>query len=366
MSTKRSVPLPTEQRRLDTEFKTAAREGATAQIGIGVAVLLVICYLAKPVLITLIVSALIAFTLEPVVIGLEHIRVPRATGSMVAVLLLLAVAYGASYWSYNRALGFAEELPRYATKIRSALSHVRQQTSQLEQAKNKILQQEPQSKSTAIPVKVQNGSPALTDHLGTASEVVSSLAFIPFLVYFMLNWHQHARRKTVRLFSPENRETAHAALGEISSMMRTFIAGNFVIGVCLSLASMALFALLKLPYFYFLGFISGFLSLIPYLGVVLAIIAPLIVGLGILSNSGIVTIVVVLIGLHVLAIDVLYPKFIGSRAQLNPLTVIIVLLVWGWMWGAIGLVLATPIAATVKIICDHVDRLQSVGDWLGE
>jgi predicted PurR-regulated permease PerM len=182
----------------------------------------------------------------------------------------------------------------------------------------------------------------------------------------MLNWHRHARRKTVKLFSEENRATAHAALGEISSMMRTFIAGNFVIGVCLSLASMLLFAVLKLPYFYFLGFISGFLSMVPYLGVILAIVTPLIVGMGTLSSSGMLAIVVVLIVLHLLGMNVLYPKFIGSRAQLNPLVVTIALLVWGWMWGAIGLILAIPIASAVKIICDHVDRLHPVGEWMGE
>lgn len=64
--------------------------------------------------------------------------------------------------------------------------------------------------------------------------------------------------------------------------------------------------------------------------------------------------------------NVLYPKLIGSMAQLNPLVVVIALLVWGWMWGAMGLILAIPIAATIKIICDNVERLHSVGEWMGE
>lgn len=366
MSTKRAIPLQRENEGLEEEFRAATRTNATAQAGIAIAVLLVMCYVAKLVLVTLIVSIFLAFMLEPIVIGLGHLRFPRPAGSFIAVLLLLAVAYFVSSWSYDRAVSFADDLPNYATQIRSALSHVRQKTSRLEQAKDKIIQSEPSGKSSAVPVKVLDGGSPLTRQIGAASTVAFALAFVPFLVYFMLTWHQHARQKTVKLFGSEHRASAHSALGEISSMMRTFIAGNFILGIFLSVCSMIVFAILHLPYFYFLGFISGFLSLIPYLGVILAIAAPALVGLGRLSSSGVLTVVIVVLALHIIAMNVLYPKLIGSRAQLNPLVVIIGLLVWGWMWGAMGLVLAIPIVAAIKIICDHVERLHTVGEWMGE
>jgi len=71
-------------------------------------------------------------------------------------------------------------------------------------------------------------------------------------------------------------------------------------------------------------------------------------------------------GLHLIALNVLYPKFLGNRLQLNPLTVTIALLVWGWLWGAVGLVLAIPITAAMKIVFDHVQSLKGYGAWLGE
>jgi predicted PurR-regulated permease PerM len=64
--------------------------------------------------------------------------------------------------------------------------------------------------------------------------------------------------------------------------------------------------------------------------------------------------------------NVLYPKVIGKRLQLNPLLVTIALLVWGWIWGALGLILAVPIMGVVKIICDHVTSLRRFGEWMGE
>jgi predicted PurR-regulated permease PerM len=65
-------------------------------------------------------------------------------------------------------------------------------------------------------------------------------------------------------------------------------------------------------------------------------------------------------------LNVLYPKIIGKRLQLNPLAVTLALLFWGWLWGAMGLILAVPITAALKIIFDHVEGLRPWGAWLGE
>jgi len=326
---------------------------------------LAVCYVAKLVLITLMVSVLLAFVLEPVVSLLQKIRMPRAAGAFLAILLMLAATYGASYFMYARAVSFAHELPQYAQRIRGMVAHVRERTNELEKTTQQVLPQEKGGKK-ATPVTVENQGGLVAANLGAATEVVLTLIFIPFLVFFMLSWQEHARTKSVQLFSPENRSTAYVTLGHISAMMRSFIAGNFVIGLFMSVCSMIVFGLLGLPYFYFLGFISGFLSLMPYLGIILAMLPPLAAGMGVLGETGLLIIAATVLGLHLLAMNVLYPKVLGKRLQLNPLVVTISLLVWGFIWGAMGLILAVPIMAAIKIICDHVTSLQPVGEWMGE
>ena len=192
------------------------------------------------------------------------------------------------------------------------------------------------------------------------------VAFIPFLIYFMLSWQEHVRTKTVQLFREEHRSTAYVTLGQISLMLRSFIAGNFIIGLFIGIGSMVVFGFLGLPYFYFLGLISGFLSLVPYLGVLLALLPPLAAGLGALNLTSFIIIGGTVFGLHIFAMNVLYPKVLGKRLQLNPLVVSIALLMWGWMWGAMGLILAVPIMGAVKIICDHVSALRPIGAWMGD
>jgi predicted PurR-regulated permease PerM len=134
----------------------------------------------------------------------------------------------------------------------------------------------------------------------------------------------------------------------------------------MSAVSITVFGFLGLPYFYFIGVISGFLSLMPYLGVVLAAVPPLAAGIGSLHDTGLIIVIGTVLGLHIFSMNVLYPKVIGKRLQLNPLLVTIALLVWGWIWGALGLILAVPIMGVIKIICDHVTSLRRFGEWMGE
>src|ERR1039457_6532664 len=96
------------------------------------------------------------------------------------------------------------------------------------------------------------------------SEMVLAITFVPFLVFFMLSWQDHVRSASVMLFSMENRNTAYVRLGLIARMIRSFIVGNFIIGVFLAACSIAVFGMMGLPYFHFLGAMSGVLSLIPY------------------------------------------------------------------------------------------------------
>jgi predicted PurR-regulated permease PerM len=285
------------------------------------------------------------------------------------VLLLLGLMYAGSYFFYNRAVSFIQELPKYSQRFRGVISHVRQKTQQLEQTTKKVLPDENSSKpKNSVPVTVQNtsGSGMLTEHLQTVTEIAAAIGFVPFLVYFMLSWQEHARTKTVQLFRPEYRSTAYVTLGQISMMMRSFITGNFIIGLFMGICSVVVFGFLHLPYFYFLGFISGFLSLVPYLGVILAILPPLAAGMGSLSTTGMIIVGVTVLGLHIFSMNVLYPKVLGSRLQLNPLVVTMSLLIWGWIWGAMGLILAVPMMAAIKIICDHITALRPIGSWMGE
>jgi predicted PurR-regulated permease PerM len=309
-------------------------------------------------------SMLLAFILAPLVDFLQRFRAPRALASFFAVMLLLGVLYGVTYASYNEAVTFMDDLPKYSSKIRATVIRFRQQAESLRRS-TEILPP-PEGKNILTVRPASSWTDLLTRGFGSLSQVLLAGTFVPFLVYFMLSWQQHVRSATVMLFRMEHRNTAYVTLGLIAKMMRSFVVGNLLVGVFMSVVSTIVFALLHLPFFYFVGPISGFLSLVPYLGVVLAVVPPLVVSIGQIQSSDVIMVVLSVFALHLFSLNILYPKFLGNKLQLNPLAVTLSLLFWGWLWGAMGLLLAIPLTGTLKIVFDHVDRFRPYGAWLGE
>ena len=352
--------------RSELEQQRIQRVQAAALVILATGAVLSLLYVAKLILVVILTSILLAFVLAPVADGLSDFRVPRALGSVIAVFLLVASIATVSYLSYARAVEFISQVPEYKIRLKHIVDEIRQQAEQFEKTTETYLPPEPEEKNS-VTVRQSSGlRDYLSKNAASVSQDVLAVTFIPFLVYFMLSWQDHVRAASVMLFKMENRNTAYVTLGLIAAMIRSFIVGNFVIGLFLSAASIAAFGLMGLPYFYFLGVLSGFLSLIPYLGVVLAILPPVIVGLGYLTTATFVLTCGIVVGLHLFAMNVLYPMVLGKRLQLNPLAVTISLLFWGWLWGAMGLILAVPLTGALKIICDNIERLRPYGAWMGE
>ena len=124
---------------------------------------------------------------------------------------------------------------------------------------------------------------------------------------------------------------------------------------------------IHLPYPLLAGPVSGFLSLVPYVGLPLALIPPAIVAIGGGHALGSFLIILFVIAmLHLIALNLLYPKIVGSRVHLNPLVVTVALMFWGFLWDAAGLLLAIPLTAALKAVCDNVKSLRPFGKFLGD
>jgi len=349
-------------------LQASIKAGSVAQIVVAVIAVLGLIYLLKLVLVTTLTSVLLAFILEPLVGALVRIRVPRVAAALFAVVLLVGLAGGLTSFFYGRAVDFARQLPKYSGKIRSTLADLREQTNQIEESTRAVIAS-PRTGKAPLAVEVQEApglSRVISASGGTLGEVLLAVTFVPFLVYFMLTWKDHAHSATVRLFPKEHRLVAHRTVGRISAMIRSFIAGNALVGLINTLVSGIVFWQLGIPYFYFLGIISGFASLVPNLGVFLALLPPLAGGIGLLNKSGVGIVVITVVGLHVLSMNVLFPKIVGKRLRLNPLAITLALLFWAWIWGAMGLILAVPLVGATKIICDYVEPLRGLGAWLGD
>jgi predicted PurR-regulated permease PerM len=348
-------------------LQTSIQISTVAQIVVATIAVIGLIYLLKLVLVTTLTAMLLAYMLEPPVRWLGHLRVPRWIGAFVVVLLALTACGGLVYFSYNSVVQFTDQLPAYSAHIRNAVGRIRDPAYQMEKQAQSIVEAPGGKPPISVRVDEPRGLAGLiSKNSGTILDVVLAIGFVPFLVYFMLTLKDHTHVATVRLFPKEYRLLAHRTVGKISEMIRVYIIANVLVGVLNSGLCTIVFWTLGIKYSYFIGPVCGFVGLIPYLGVFVSLLPPLAVGADTLNKTGVFVVVAALVIIHLLTMNVLYPKFVGKRLQLNPLGVSLSLLFWAWIWGPVGLILAIPLLGAAKIVCDYIEPLQSVGLWLGE
>lgn len=333
------------------------------QIALAAAATVALCYFGRLVIMPTLMGVAFALLLAPAVDACARIRIPRSLSALLLITLTLAVMYAATHLLYDLLNEFLDELPRHSARFDAFFDAIRQRLDSIAKTTRLLASQPEPSIAVRQPIDwpklVIGGANSLGEFLFITS-------FVPFITYFLLTWQTHLYRATVRMFSIDRRSEVERTMGQIAAMMRSVLVGNLVVGLLIGVLSSVLFALVGVPYFYILGFVSGLLSMVPYLGSVLAVLPPLLLGLGQMTGSGVLALGMGVLLLHLLAINLLVPKMIGKRVQVNPLAATLSLLLWGVLWGGIGLLLAVPIAAAIKIVCDHIEPLHRIGDWLGD
>ena len=387
---------------LDSTTEAAREARRAAPLIIAMGVIIAILYFGRVLFITSIIAVTIAFILEPFVGLLMRIHLPRSLASFVVCTVALLLLYVCGLGAYSQLSGLYEDLPKYGQRIGDIVDGVQQRISSLEEQTYRMLvparqrqQQEEEERLRAQQAKgksakkgtAQAPPPAIgpaaiqevrihpertavgdyiQSHLNSFYQILLMASFIPFLVYFMLSWRDHINRSFLQLFHGEDRLVAARSMQGIAVIVRAFVVGNFLLGLLLASLSSVVFWAMRLPYPLLVGPLSGFMSLIPYVGLPLAVIPPLFAALGINTVPMYVGVVVAVAMLHLVALNLLYPKIVGSRVHLNPLVVTFSLMIFGFLWDAPGLLLAIPLTAALKAVCDNVKGLRPIGKFLGD
>lgn len=376
--------------------RTRIQSVALAVTGLGSAIALL--YFGRAFWITLVVSVVLAFMLEPFVGLLRRLKLPRSVASFIVCTTALLVVYTIGVLLVTQFASVADDLPAYSQRLNELVDGVAARMESAEQTAYKLLvprrfqRQDPQPEPQPAPparkrrqiptppaqpppvqeVRIHEERPPLFAYVaGYVSSLYQTLlmvSFIPFLVYFMLSWREHVHRSVLAIYGAgRERTVAGRSLQAIASIARAYVVGNFILGILISVISSIIFWSWDLPYWLLLGFISGFLSLVPYVGLPLAVFPPLAAALIVYTTlTPYLIITAEVAGLHLLALNLLYPFIVGARVHLNPLAVTVALMFWGTIWGGIGLVLAIPITAAVKAVLDNDEDLAGFGRLLGD
>lgn len=339
-------------------------------------------HLASPVLLPVAIAVLVFYALSPVVDGVTRLRLPRAVASVLVVLSLVVAVFGGAMALWPQVDAVIARIPDGAAKLRlslrrargglsdSALERVQAAARALDSAAAEATQ--PATRRPGVtrveveqPIRVSDwlwtGSIGAIGALGQAITVL-------FLTIFLLNEDDKFKRKLVRQMETlGSKRITVTILNDIQRRIQSFLWVQMSASLLVALATGAALWALEVEQPAAWGLFAGLMNLVPYFGALVVAMVMVAVGylqFGTLQGAALLASTT----LTITTIEGMFitPHFISRAASLNRVAIFVAIAFWSWAWGVPGMLLAVPLLMVVKAICDHVEGLKSVGDFLGE
>jgi predicted PurR-regulated permease PerM len=338
---------------------------------------------AREVFIPIVLSVLISYALEPVVVWLMRARVPRLVASfLVMVMLAGSVGYGA--WSLSDdATAFLARLPEAAQNFRvamrrddtgepGAIAKVQEAAQELQRTADEAAGPNPAPRGVQ---RVQVEEPAfnIREYLtwGSASVLAfgGQLVLVLFFVFFLLASGDLFKRKLVKLAGPslERKKITVQILDEINTQIARFLFVRVVTSIVVGVATWLAFRMVGLEQAALWGLAAGVFNTIPYFGPVIVAAGTAVVAF---LQFGTIEMAVYVSGLSLVITTLegwlLTPWLTSRTARTNEIAMFVGLIFWSFVWGVWGTLLAVPMLVAVKACCDRIEDLKPIGELLGE
>jgi predicted PurR-regulated permease PerM len=332
--------------------------------GILLVLLMAFCFFASSFCITLLLAAFLAILVDPVVTRFERWHVPRPASAGIIILSGMLFFCFLTYAFYNRISDLVEAVPQYAEQIREAIGPFSQKIARVQETAGSLNPDASTKKITEVKIKEPPSWPSyIIRGVGPVWGAIIIVGVVPFLMFFNLIRKEQMNQRLANTLGATI--DVPQFVGRVTTMVRGFAAGNLVIGSAMAAVTVLVLLALKVQGAVGLGIASGFLNLIPFLGVVLAIVVPVAAALLQFHTAApFAVIVLTVVCLHVISANYLIPKIVGSRVSIGPVAATAGILFWGWLWGLIGILLAVPLTALVKIGADSHPSLIHISNLL--
>ena len=348
-------------------------------------------YLAREVLVPVALAILLSFVLSPPVRFLQRWKTPRSLAVIVVVLFAFAAIFALGSFMVAQVNQLAGDLPTYQTTLREKINSVRNVaggTGTLERASNILrdLGKEIDKPDTAppvdktldadrsvarpIPVEVRQPDPGafrtLVSLISPLIQPLTATGIVVIFVIFILLQRVDLRNRLIRLAGSRDLQRTTTALDDagerLSRLLLSQLALNAAFGVVIGIGLW----IIGIPSAPLWGILAAVLRFVPYIGAVISAVFPLILaaavghGWSMVLWTGLFFVVVETVSGHVIE-----PLLYGRSTGLSPVAVVASATFWTWLWGPIGLVLATPLTICLVVLGTHVERLKFLDVLLG-
>ena len=337
---------------------------------------------ASAVFIPVLLGLLFSYALSPVVNSLQLRRIPRALSAAVLIVGILSGIGSAGYSLSDDASNLISSLPVAAQKLRhvvrsvpgksdNALETVQKAATQLEQAAEETSRAEPVSRGVQR-VQIEKPKFDIKDYLwdGTLGllGILYQVGMVALIAFFLMVSGDSYRLKLVKLAGPtfSKKKVTLQALNQINQQIQRYMLVQLFTSLLVGAATWLIFLVIGVDNAAVWGIAAGILDLIPFIGSVVITMSSALVSFlqfGTLEMALLVGGVSLL--LHIIEAFLLTPWLTSRANKMNPLAIFVGVFAWGWLWGVWGLLLAVPIMVVIKAICDRIDDLNPVGEFLG-
>ncbi len=320
-------------------------------------------YIGQDIVMPLFFALLIAILLDPIVSFFQRMRLPRTLAISLALTVGILFIGGLIYFLSVQLSLFNESLPMFKEKFKLVL----------DQSKNWV-SSEFNISMNSINTQIDNWSKSLFEGTGavigytvmTLTELIIVWLLIPVYAYLFLYYQNLFLAFIEQVSEKKDQKTIKEVMKEGNKMIQSYLIGLVLEIIIMSVLNSVGLLILGIEYAILLGIIGALLNVIPYIGGVVSTALPMLVAI-VTHDSLVSPILVLAVYLFIQFLDnnFIVPLVVASRVKINALVSIIVVLIFGAMFGISGMFIAIPLTAIVKIIFDRIEPMKPYGLILG-
>jgi predicted PurR-regulated permease PerM len=331
---------------------------ATAVL-LGLSLFVFILYVLGDILVPFAFSILFAILLNPLYVRLEKVM-PKFLAILLSIIIAILLLIGLFYFLSTQINTFISSIPLLQKKLTLLMAQGQAWTkSHFGINLDKQV--------AAISGEVSGGSSMLRNTLSTLFGMVSVLLLIPVYIFMLLYYKPLILDFLFQVFSEKHSLRVAEILSETKGAVQSYMQGLMIETTIVCIMNSVALIILGVPSAIVIGVIGGILNMLPYIGGIIAIALPVLM-VTIVKNGFTTQLLVIIAYLVIQFIDnnILVPRIVSSKVQINALMSIIVVLLGGALWGVSGMFLSIPMIGVLKIVFDRVDDLQPWGKLLGD
>ena len=334
-----------------------------AQVLMGMMVFFYILYIGQDIIIPLVFAFMIAILLNPVILFLCRIKIPRVPAIILSLIVTMLLITGVFYFFINQISLFSESFPLFKQKFISLFNDSERWIARtLNISRWKVDAWVTKTQKEGI----DNGTGVITETISTIGGIFMTFVIMPVYVFMIIYYKPLLLEFVARLFPKNLHGVVVEVIKETKNLIQSYLFGLLIEALLVAILNSTALLILGIPYAILIGVIGAVLNVIPYIGGVVAVALPMLLALATKQPIDALYVLIAYLVVQLIDNNLFVPKIVASRVKINAFISIIVVLVGNAIWGVPGMFLSIPLTAIIKVIFDRIGPLQPIGFLLGD